>query len=150
MTGAEDNVALENITSEKDIGVTVDKDLNFSMHMQQAVNKANSIVGLIRRSFVYLDEVSFKQLFKALVRPHLEYAASVWNPYKIRDIESIERVQRRATKLIPGLKELSYSDRLKKLGLPTLAYRRLRGDMINVFKIMDKFHDEKVTKSMFD
>ncbi|XP_060066130.1 uncharacterized protein LOC132546435 [Ylistrum balloti] len=88
MAGAEDNVALENITSEKDIGVTVDKDLNFSMHMQQAVNKANSIVGFIRRSFVYLDEVFFTQLFKALVRPHLEYAASVWNPYKIKDIES--------------------------------------------------------------
>ena len=150
MAGVEETINLENIAFEKDIGVLVDKDLNFVSHMQQAVNKANSIVGLIRRTFVYLDEVTFKQLFKALVRPHLEYAASVWNPYKVKDIEMIERVQRRATKLISGLKDLSYADRLKKLGIPTLAYRRLRGDMINVYKILNNFHDSAVTTGIFD
>jgi len=68
-----------------------------------------------------------------MVRPHLEYANSVWCPYKIGDIK--EKVQKRATKLIINLKNMSYTDRLKRLNLPTLKYRRLRGDMIKVFKI---------------
>jgi hypothetical protein len=74
--------------------------------MQQQINKANSIMGLIRRTYTYLDEQSFKYLFQALLRPHLEYAAAVWSPYKSSDIENIENVQRRATKLIPSLKNL--------------------------------------------
>ena len=91
--------------------------------MQQQINKANSIMGLIRRTYTYLDEQSFKYLFQALLRPHLEYAAAVWSPYKSSDIENIENVQRRATKLIPSLKNLEYADRLRKLQMPTLRER---------------------------
>ncbi|PJE77527.1 hypothetical protein CI610_03548 [invertebrate metagenome] len=145
----EEKFQLENITCEKDIGVMIDEDLNFKKHIQLSVNKANSIVGLIRRSFVYLDESMFTLLFKALVRPHLEYAASVWNPFRINDIDLIENVQRRATKLIPGLKTLSYSERLERLNLPTLSHRRTRGDVINVFKIMNNIYDSRVTKNFF-
>lgn len=107
-------VNLEQSEGEKDIGVMVDDSINFSKHIQQQINKANSIMGLIRRTYTYLDERSFKYLFQALVRPHVEYAAAVWSPYKICDIESIENVQRRATKLVPSLKSLEYPDRLKK------------------------------------
>ena len=145
----EERIQLENITCEKDIGVMIDEDLNFKKHIQLSVNKANSIVGLIRRSFVYLDESMFTLLFKALVRPHLEYAASVWNPFKINDIDLIENVQRRATKLIPGLKALSYSERLERLNLPTLSHRRTRGDIINVFKIINNIFDSRVTQNFF-
>ncbi len=88
---------------EKDIGVLVDNKLNFAQHIQQQVNKANNIMGLIRRTYTYLDEISFKYLFQALVRPHLEYAGAVWNPYLKKDIESVENVQRRATKQVPTL-----------------------------------------------
>jgi hypothetical protein len=93
-------------------------------------------MGLIRRTYTYLDEQSFKYLFQALVRPHIEYAAAVWSPYKSSDIENIENVQSRATKLIPSLKNLEYADRLRKLKMPTLKYRRHRGDMIEMFKNM--------------
>jgi hypothetical protein len=65
---------------------------------------------------------------------HLEYANSVWNPYKKKHITALENVQRRATKLIPGFKDMTYENRLRKLKLPTLAYRRKRGDMIEAFK----------------
>ena len=75
-------------------------------------------------------------LYKSLVRPHLEYANCVWSPYKKGDVEAIEKVQKRATKLIISLKKFSYTDRLVYLGLRTLKYRRLRGDMIEVFKII--------------
>jgi hypothetical protein len=91
-------VILSKSEAEKDIGVTVDEQLNFSRHMQQQINKANSIMGLIRRTYSCIDERSFKYLFQGLVRPHLEYAAAIWNPYKAGDIENVENVQRRATK----------------------------------------------------
>jgi len=69
-----------------------------------------------------------------MVRPHLEYANSVWCPHKKGDIAGIEKVQKRATKLVIFLKHLSYIECLCQLKLPTLKYRRLRGDMIEVFK----------------
>jgi len=67
-----------------------------------------------------------------MVRPHLEYANAVWCLYKKGDIELIEKVQKRPTKLIISLKRLTYTERLKQLQLPTLKYRRLRGDMIMI------------------
>ena len=141
-----DEVFLEKSDCEKDIGVLVDSGLGFSEHIQHQVNKANSIMGLIRRTYTFLDEQCFKLLFQALVRPHLEYAAAVWSPHYQRDIDAIENVQRRATKLIPSLKGLTYTERLKKLKLPTLKYRRLRGDMIEVFKIVSGVYDRGVTE----
>jgi len=69
-----------------------------------------------------------------MVRPHLEYSNSVWCPFKKGDIENIEKVQKRATKLILSLKKLPYHERLRQLKLPTLKYRRLRGDMIEVLR----------------
>ena len=143
-------VDLKTVNNEKDIGVTIDTNLPFEQHIQNQVNKANRNLGIIRRSFKYLDMETFCLLYKALVRPHLEYAASVWSPYKKKDIDSIENVQRRATKLIPILSGLSYEERLKKLKLPTLKYRRLRGDMIEVFKILMGIYDNEATRGLFE
>ena len=83
--------------------------------------------------YTFLDETSFRYLFQALVRPHIEYAEAVWSPFTKKDIDTIEKVQKRATKLIPFLKNMDYPNRLKKLEMPTLQYRRLRGDMIEVY-----------------
>ena len=80
----------------------------------------------------YMYNMSFKYLFQALVRPHLEYAAAVWSPYKSGEIEQIGNVQRKATKQIPSLKNMEYNQRLRKLNMPTLKYRRARVDMIEV------------------
>ena len=86
----------------------------------------------------------FTKLYKAIIRPHLEYAQSVWNPNWKMDINRIENVQRRATKLVPGLKDLEYDDRLRKLKLPTLVYRRLRGDLIECYKMVSGIYDNRV------
>jgi hypothetical protein len=108
-------------------------------------------MGLIRRTYTYLDEQSFKYLFQALVRPHIEYAEAVWSPFKEGDIEKIENVQRRATKQVPTLKKnMEYNERLKKLKMPTLKYRRMRGDMIEVFKIINDIYDPLTTVDMFE
>ena len=80
--------------------------------------------GLIRRTFQHLDAETFIPLYKTFVRSHMDYAHSVWATYKQKHIEEIEKVQRRATKQIPGMRNLSYPDRLKKLKLHTLSYRR--------------------------
>ena len=76
-----------------------------------------------------MDEDIFRPLYKTLVRPHLEYGNSVWNPFLRQDIIKLEKVQRRATRMIPDIKNLPYKNRLERLNLPTLAYRCLRGDM---------------------
>ena len=107
-------------------------------------------MGLIRRTITYLDEYNFKLLFVSLVRPHIEYGNSIWSPLLKRDIKLIENVQRRATKYIPSLKHLEYQERLKKVNLPTLQYRRFRGDMIETYKILHDIYDNDCTSGLFE
>jgi len=70
------------------------------------INKAYSVIGLIKRNFIHMDSRTLIMLYKALVRPHVKYANSVWSPYKKGDIEAIEKVQKRATKLVISIKKL--------------------------------------------
>ncbi len=125
---------LEKVQNEKDLGVLVDDQLRFDTHIENQVMKANKILGLIRRSFTCLDKSSFCTLYKSIVRTHLEYANAVTYPQFEKESKLLEEVQRRATKQVAELKDLSYTDRLKALKLPSLLYRRKRGDMIEVFK----------------
>ena len=99
------------------------------------------MLGIIKHNFVNLDKNCFLLLYKSLIRSHLEYAVSVWSPYKLGQIDDMEKVQKLATKLVYCCKKLPYKDRLKFLKLPTLYCRRLRGDMIQVFKILNNFYD---------
>ena len=78
------------------------------------------------------------------MRPHLEYGQAIWSPIRKKDIISIENVLRRASKQVPQLKDLEYPERLKKLNLPTMTYRRHRGDMIELYKIMNEHYDPEV------
>jgi len=142
---AGERVELSRVTSEKDIGVTIDSTLSFDEHVNNITKKGNMLMGVIRRTYIHLCEDSFSLLYKALVRPHLEYAQAVWHPYKRKHINQIERVQRRATKQIRGLKELTYPQRLQRLGLSTLVYRRLRGDVVEVYQILEGVYDESVS-----
>jgi len=102
-----------------------DSKLNFGQHIKDKINKAFSVLGVIKRNFIHMDESTFVLLYKAMVRPHLEYSNSVWCPFKKGDIENIEKLQKRATKLIISFKKLPYPERLRQLRLPTLKYRRL-------------------------
>ena len=140
-----DNTILKHVNEEKDLGVTTDKQLKFRSHISEKVNKGNTIAGVIRRSFNDLNQINFTRLFTALVRPHLEYAQAVWSPYWERDIEVLENVQRRATKQVNGIQEKDYAERLRALKLPSLVYRRLRGDMIECYKLTNNLYDSKVS-----
>ena len=125
---------LEHVPSEKDLGITIDEELKFEDHITRKIQIANGIVGQIRRSFSYLSTETFRRLYVAFVRPHLEYCQAVWSPHLMRYINALENVQIRATKLVDGLANLDYSERLRKINIPTLVHRRRRGDMIEMFK----------------
>jgi hypothetical protein len=139
------NKKLEIIEEEKDIGVTVDNKLSFENHLNLKVNKATGMFAMLRRTFKHIDAKSLTNLYKTLVRTHLDYASSVWAPYKVKHIEKLESVQKKATKQMPGMKELSYPERLEKLKLPTLSYRRLRGDLIEMYKLTHGIYDKETT-----
>ena len=106
-------------------------------NMQLKINKASSMMAVIRRSFITLNTANFTPLYKTIMRCHLEYASCIWSHFKQKHKDAY-RVQRRATKQLPGMKELSYLEKLKLLDLPTLVYRRTRGDMIKTYKLLHK------------
>ena len=139
----EENVTQEisKCTEEKDLGVIFDNTLSFDAHINNVINKATRMTGIIRRTFSYLNKTSFTCLYKAMIRPIVEYGNEIWSPQLIRQSSAIEKVQRRATKLINDLKYRTYEDRMRHLSLPSLKYRRMRGDMILVFKILNGLID---------
>ena len=130
---------LSAVNKEKDLGVIISSDLKPSQHCTEVVKTANKLVGFIGRVFENKSEKVILTLYNSLVRPHLEYCVQFWSPYYRKDIDKLERVQRRITKMIPRLRNLSYEERLKELNLFSLSKRRMRGDLIEVFKIFKGF-----------
>ena len=98
---------LEHISSMKDLGITIDSNLNFKEHIYAKIKVSFCMLAIINRNFCKLDKDTFKLLYKSLVRSHLEYGHSVWNPYRIGLISDIERVQKRATRMVKGCKNLT-------------------------------------------
>jgi hypothetical protein len=132
------NQQLEVVSVEKDLGVVFSQDMKFESQCVAACNKANMMLGMMKRSMSTRNFHSMVCLYKSIVRPHLEYCSSVWNPHYQKDKELIERVQHRFSRLFRSLRPLSYMDRLDRLGLWTLEERRNRADLVEVFKIVKR------------
>ena len=117
---------------EKDLGVWITNYLKHEKQVIAALQRAMTVLRSVERAFVRFDIETFS------IRPHLEYCIQAWAPYYAKDILLLEKVQRRATKLVWGLKDLSYEERLERLKLFSLELeaRRLCGDLIQTFKLL--------------
>lgn len=146
--GVSSFMPIDNVSSMSDLGVTVDNNLSFSMHIYDKINKAYRMIGIIKRVFLPVDKNVLLLLYKSLVRSQLEYCNSVFNPYLKTLIRDLEKVQKRATKLVSQCQGKQYKDRLIYLDLPTLKYRRTRGDMIEMFKIVHGIYDKAVCPTL--
>lgn len=133
-----DGTKLEKTSRERDIGVLVQSNLRPSAQCAEAARRANAVLGQITRSFHFRDRHVYIKLYKQFVLPHMEFASPAWNPWTEADKDVLEKVQKRADRMVSGLRATDYKERLKELGMLTLEKRRLENDLIQTFKIMHK------------
>jgi len=131
-----DNQYLQEVSEEKDLGILITSDLKSAAQVMEACKKANRALGMIGRTIKYKNKSILLSLYKSLVRPHLEYCTLMWSPHYAIDNHMLEKVQHQFTRMVPGMKELPYKDRLKQLGLWTLVERRNRADLLEMFKML--------------
>jgi hypothetical protein len=130
---------LQAIEAERDLGLTMTRDLKCSNQCIQAYKKASQMLGMVARTIKSRSPVILVNIYKSIVRPHLEYCSPAWSPYYIKDKELLEKVQHRFTRMFPQLRAMDYSDRLERLGLWSLEERRNRADLLEVFKMAKGF-----------
>ena len=136
---------LESTDEERDIGVNVHKSLRPSKQCTESARRANAVLGQISRAFHYRNKYTFIDLYKQYVRPHLEFAVPAWSPWTQGDREVLEKVQRRAVRMVSGLRGTTYEEKLAEIGILTLEERRLQYDLVQTFKIIRGFNKVDLT-----
>ena len=135
----DDQKVLSTTGIERDLGVTWTNNLSWSEQCNKAAAKANCVMGMLKHAFVSRDSKIWRKLYMTYIRPQLEFCVSVWSPFLKAEVSTLEKVQRRATKIPHRLKNMSYSERCSKWSLTSLYERRARGDLINFFKFRQGF-----------
>ena len=131
----DERVTLGVTEAEKDLGVIIANNCKNNLQAEKSINRANYELGRLRKTFQFFNLKLFRILYPTFIRPHLEFASAVWNRLSKGHQNRMEGVQRRATKMVFELRSMSYEERLNVLGLTTLAERRRRGDLIQIYKI---------------
>ena len=129
---------------EKDLGVHISNDMKFSVHCSKICSKASQKINHMLRAFENRDPVFMIKIYKMYIRPTLEYNSVVWSPYLLKDIDLIEKIQRRFLKKIDGFMDISYKERLRLANLESLEMRRLKADLVMVYKIIHGHVDIKI------
>ena len=132
-----DGSILQAVEEEKDLGVIVNRELKVAKQCAAATKKGYQTLGLISRTFTNKGKSLIIRLYKSLVRPHLDYCIQAWRPHLQKDIDMLEKVQRRATRMAAECGKMEYKDRLRITNLTTLETRRLRADLVEVYKILN-------------
>jgi Reverse transcriptase (RNA-dependent DNA polymerase)/Endonuclease-reverse transcriptase len=129
-------VKLKVVEEEKDVGITIHKNLKPGRHCERVAATATGILRQLAKSFHYRDKRVFLRLYTQHVRPHLEFATPAWSPWLTADIQKIEKVQEKAVKMISGLKGASYEEKCSEVGLETLEKCRKIQDMAQTYKLV--------------
>ena len=135
-----DGISLESVDHHKHLGVWLQSSLTWEYQISSICGKANRVLGLIRRTFGYKNLAGVEIAFKSLVRPILKYCCQVWNPHLVKHTNLIERIHRRATRLICGTDQ-PCEERLRKLKWPSLKLRRKYLCLVQLYKIMFRLCD---------
>ena len=133
---------LKSIDRQRDLGVQVHRSLKVAMQVEKVVKKAYGMLAFIGRGIEFKNWQVMLQLYRTLVRPHLEYSVQFWSPHYQKDVETLERVQKRFTKMLPGMEGISSEERLEKLGLFSLERRRLIE--VYIMRGMDRVDSQKL------
>ncbi len=139
-------VKLYSVQCVKYLGASIASTLKFSRQSKDAASKANRMLGFINRNFSFKNKDIALPLYISLVRPHLEYAVQIWSPNHTKYLAKLEAVQRRATNIITSLRNKSYEERLASLNFFSLEKCRLRGKLIECFKIFKDFTNVYASK----
>lgn len=129
---------IQSVNQETDLGVVVQSDLGSSAQCRLVVKRAETNLGLLRRALGVFDASIVRNLVTTYIRPHVEYAVEVWDPWLKKDINLLETPQRRATKMVLGLRNQPYETRLRSLNIHSARYRRLRGSLIFVWVLFNQ------------
>ena len=134
----EEGMELRKVQREKDLGVIIQSNIQSDSHIDRIFGETYNVIKNVGLAFHYMDKEMMKKLLVTVIRPRLEYAQVVWSPYKKKHIKKLERLQRMATKMVPEIRELTYEERLRAMDLPTMEKRRERGDLIQIFKLLNR------------
>ena len=132
--------------AERDLGIIISDDGSFEPQVNASIARANKVLGKMRNTFKYFTSDIVKILYPVYIRPHLEFAAPVWNALSKEDLKKLETFQRKATRYATDLNGLDYKQRLEALKLTTIKDRRIRGDLIQYFKIKNGHDDIRLLK----
>ena len=131
------NMKITACDEARDLGVLITNDASQTQHVTKISKKAHAVLSQMKRTVTYRDSVVFAGIYRQYVRPILEYAVQAWNPAKVADINTLEKVQKRAFRLMTDKGNINYETKLKVAGMSTLEKRRERGDIIETFKIIN-------------
>ena len=130
--------------AEKDLGVIIANNGKNNLQAEKSINRANHELGKMRKTFKFFNIKLFRILYPTFIRPQLEFASSVWNVLSKENVKRIESIQRRATKMVLEIRHMGYEERLRVLGLTNLDDRRKRGDMIQIYKIVNGIEEVEI------
>ena len=139
------NMQLTNVDTHNDLGVIINSTLSWSEHITSICKRANTILYLLKKTFSSVSYGTFIKLYKTYVRPHLEYAGAVWCPDLVSDRNKLENLQRYATRIPFGRVRPSYEERLEMANLSLFSERRLRGDLISTYRILNNLNSANLS-----